>query len=365
MANSDPPNKRPYSNTGRSNGSQFFITHRATPHLDGKHTVFGGVVGPQDQAVVNAIANGDKINHVKIIRIGDKAKAFKGDEAHFKKLLADKEKAKGAALEEQKKKETGQVDQLIDSLKKEHQAEVVTSETGLRYVVTKAGEGDAPAKGDRLTAHMVFRLPSGKVMLDTRETKMPKQISVGADLQINGLEEGLVGMKKGERRTIIIPPKLGFGVEGLAENPPIATLIFEVEIVDVQSDKKQIEKIINKLKKDYPKAKLITTKSGLQYVVTKVGAGDKVGKGKKIKAHYTGRLLDGTEFDSSVKRGVPFEFVVGTGQVIKGWDEALSDMKKGEKRTLIIPPGLAYGPRGRPGIPPNATLVFDVELVDF
>ena len=101
-------------------------------------------------------------------------------------------------------------------------------------------------------------------------------------------------------------------------------------------------------------------------LVTKVGAGDKVGKGKKIKVHYTGRLLDGAEFDSSVKRGVPFEFVVGTGQVIKGWDEALSDMKKGEKRTLIIPADLAYGPRGRPpAIPPAATLVFDVELVDF
>ena len=120
------------------------------------------------------------------------------------------------------------------------------------------------------------------------------------------------------------------------------------------------------MKKDYPKSDLITTESGLQYVRTKEGAGEKVGKDKKIKAHYAGKLLDGTEFDSSVKRGMPFEFVVGTGQVIKGWDEALSDMKKGEKRTLIIPSELAYGARGRPPkIPPSSTLVFEVELVDF
>ena len=143
-------------------------------------------------------------------------------------------------------------------------------------------------------------------------------------------------------------------------------MIFELEVVDVQSDKKQIAEIISKLKKDHPKSELITTESGLKYVRTNEGTGEKVGKGKKIKAHYIGKLLDGTEFDSSVKRGMPFEFVVGTGQVIKGWDEALSDMKKGEKRTLIIPSDLAYGERGSPPkIPPSSTLVFEVELLDF
>jgi len=108
-----------------------------------------------------------------------------------------------------------------------------------------------------------------------------------------------------------------------------------------------------------------TTPSGLQYIVIEEGTGDKPEKGKKVKVHYTGKLEDGTVFDSSVKRGVPIEFTLGVGQVIKGWDEGISDMQPGGKRQLIIPPDLGYGPNGYPPvIPPNSTLIFDVELVE-
>jgi peptidylprolyl isomerase len=108
-----------------------------------------------------------------------------------------------------------------------------------------------------------------------------------------------------------------------------------------------------------------TTPSGLQYIVIEEGTGDKPEKGKKVKVHYTGKLEDGTVFDSSVKRGVPIEFTLGVGQVIKGWDEGIADMKESGKRQLIIPPDLGYGPNGYPPvIPPNSTLIFDVELVE-
>ena len=130
--------------------------------------------------------------------------------------------------------------------------------------------------------------------------------------------------------------------------------------------KETVDELIAELKKKHPDAKFETTKSGMKYFVLKDGEGDKCGNGKKIKAHYTGTLTDGQKFDSSRDRGQPFEFTVGVGQVIKGWDEALSDMKKGEQRLLILPPELGYGMRGSaPVIPANATLVFDVELIDF
>ena len=106
--------------------------------------------------------------------------------------------------------------------------------------------------------------------------------------------------------------------------------------------------------------------SGLRYVVRAQGSGnEKPTIGAEVIAHYAGRLLDGTAFDSSYKRGAPFTFRVGTGAVIRGWDDAFLDMKKGEKRTLIIPHWLAYGEKGKGSIPPKATLIFEVELIDW
>lgn len=114
--------------------------------------------------------------------------------------------------------------------------------------------------------------------------------------------------------------------------------------------------------------KPVTTASGLQYLDSVVGTGAVAKSGEKVSVHYTGWLDNagqkGNKFDSSVDRGQPFEFALGAGQVIKGWDEGVSGMKVGGKRTLMIPADLAYGARGAGGaIPPNAKLIFDVELL--
>jgi FKBP-type peptidyl-prolyl cis-trans isomerase len=110
--------------------------------------------------------------------------------------------------------------------------------------------------------------------------------------------------------------------------------------------------------------KIITTPSGLKYTILKAGAGAKPKPGQEVFVHYTGTLTNGTKFDSSRDRKEPFSFKVGAGQVIPGWDEALSTMKVGERRKLTIPPKLGYGATGAGKvIPPNATLIFDVELL--
>jgi peptidylprolyl isomerase len=220
----DGPGVLSMANAGPgTNGSQFFITHSAQPHLDGRHSVFGRVV--EGQNVVNAIKQGDRIERITIIRNGSLAIAFKADQAAFDNLL--REAAASAA---------------------------------------------AKVKAQR-----------------------------DADLAV--------------------------------------------------------------IDRNYPQA--LQTPSGIRYIIQKEGTGAKPQAGKTVRVAYTGKFLNGEVFDSSDRQGRPLEFPAGTGRVIPGWDEAVMDMKVGEKRLVVIPPELAYGDRGagNGAIPPNSFLIFEVELV--
>ena len=120
------------------------------------------------------------------------------------------------------------------------------------------------------------------------------------------------------------------------------------------------------LKENGTRNGVVVLDSGLQYRIIEPGNGEAPTETDTVVVHYIGRLLNGKQFDSSVARGQPIKIPIGMGRVIKGWDEGIMDMTKGERRTLIIPPDLGYGARGYPGaIPPNATLIFETELVDF
>lgn len=138
-----------------------------------------------------------------------------------------------------------------------------------------------------------------------------------------------------------------------------------LEKIEAERIKKEEEFAANQQKLvDELKAGMQSTPSGLYYKITKTTDGVKPNPGETVSVHYAGRLVDGTEFDSSFKRNQPIEIPIGVGQVIKGWDEGIMLLKEGETATLLIPSELGYGSRGAGGvIPPNAWLVFDVELV--
>ncbi|MCL6241636.1 FKBP-type peptidyl-prolyl cis-trans isomerase [Acinetobacter amyesii] len=137
----------------------------------------------------------------------------------------------------------------------------------------------------------------------------------------------------------------------------------EMQNKQLESNKQAQSSSDNFLTENKSKAGVKTTTSGLQYLITKEGTGKQPQATSVVKVHYTGKLVDGTVFDSSVQRGEPIEFPLN--QVIPGWTEGLQLMKEGGKATLYIPSNLGYGAQGVPGtIPPNSTLIFDVELIE-
>lgn len=207
-----------------TNGSQFFITHVPTPHLDGKHTVFGHVVSGQD--VVDKIKTNDLINSVEIIRVGKAAEAFQSDQKAFDQLLTDSEKHKRekelAAMEAEQT--------LIDK----QWPKAVTTPSGLKYVVVEEGVGDTPKKGAVVTVHYTGKLLNGKKFDSSYDRKQPIDFPVGSGQVIKGWDEALLGMKKGEKRVLIIPPSLGYGPSGRGPIPSNAIMVFDVELVDFQ-----------------------------------------------------------------------------------------------------------------------------------
>ena len=143
----------------------------------------------------------------------------------------------------------------------------------------------------------------------------------------------------------------------------IAAAFSTSPVFAAKAPQKTPQKEQGKIKKE--EAKVTTTASGLKIEELKVGTGAEAVAGKTVLVHYTGTLTDGKKFDSSRDRGTPFSFGLGRGQVIKGWDEGVAGMKVGGQRKLTIPAELGYGARGAGGvIPPNATLMFDVELIE-
>lgn len=220
----DGPGVLAMANAGPdTNGSQFFITHVATPWLNGKHTIFGRVVEGQD--VVNAIRRGDKIKEIKIIRRGAAAKAFKCDQQAFDKLLA---RVNNKILKEKKKEE-----RAVDKIIAEKWPKAVTTPSGLKYVVIRKGHGDTPKPGTLLTVNYTGRLLDGTKFDSSLDRGRPFKFPVGEHRVIKGWDEAFLGMRKGEKRILIIPPQLAYGSRGAGRViPPNSTLVFDVELLN-------------------------------------------------------------------------------------------------------------------------------------
>ena len=220
----------------------------------------------------------------------------------------------------------------------------VTLPSGLIIQDFRYGDGAALDRGDVFTVRYTTYLDNGSEV----ESEDAYTFIGGVGKVIPGLDQGISSMQVGGQRKLIIPPSLAYGSAGKSPNiPPNATLTMYLEVLSVAQ--KQI------------------TDGGVKYVDLLEGSGETPVTGDKLVVNYTGWLQsDGTKFDSSLNEGrEPFEFVFDTGAVIPGWDEGTASMRAGGTRVLIIPPGLAYGgspPEGST-IPPDATLIFEVELV--
>ena len=263
--------------------------------------------------------------------------------------------------------------------------EEITTESGLVYVDFAPGTGEEAVAGATVAVNYSGWLQDTGERFDSSVIRTSAfQVLIGVGQVIPGWDEGLVGIKEGGTRRLIIPPELAYGETGRPNGtPPIpsnATLIFDVELVDIlipappptPTPGPTLPAHTPGVPDDNPPdvtGEEVTLESGLVYIDFAPGAGEVAQTGDTVAVNYTGWLQDsGTRFDSSIDRVSTYGLTIGAGGVIQGWDEGLPGLAEGGSRRLIIPPELAYGeagrPNGTPPIPPNATLIFDVELVD-
>ena len=249
----------------------------------------------------------------------------------------------------------------------------VTLKSGLKYNDVKVGTGAEAKNGDLIEVHFkgwivkdssdlfgdwsVDSTKKADLIADSYAMNQPMKFVLGTESFIKGSEEGIVGMKAGGQRAIVVPSNLAYGPQGMGPIPPNTSIKVLIELVSTK------EAVVAKMW-DVDSTLFKVTASGLKYAIIQEGEGELVGKEKQATVHYSGFLLDGTKFDSSVERDEPFTFVAGVGQVIPGWDEGVQLMKKGSKARFIVPANLAYGDRDLGKIPPNSTLIFDVEVLD-
>jgi len=271
-----------------------------------------------------------------------------------------------------------------------------TTESGTEVSILRAGEGEKPKDGQIVTLHINYKDENGNDLFNSVEAgggrALPMQFNDSAWKSQGVLYEVIREMKKGDSVEFMMTAEAlfedTFGVDLPDSIKRGSKITFKCGMEGIMSEEEyQAEQMalqqkeMTKMQADAEAQVLIdggiidqyltdnniaaqTTQSGLRYVITKEGTGEKAAAGSVVSVHYLGTTLDGEKFDASYDRGEPLQFVLGQGQVIPGWDEGIALLNTGGKATLFIPSSLAYGPRGAGGvIKPNAILKFEVELV--
>jgi FKBP-type peptidyl-prolyl cis-trans isomerase len=253
--------------------------------------------------------------------------------------------------------------------------------TGLSYVMHKSNKGPKLKLDDVVTLNLKYITSKDSLVFDSWKMGKPIQLKIAKSSFKGDLMDGLTLLTVGDSASFLINADSLFTKTFGAPRPAFidssSFLSFTVKVISTTTDaalkaeELKAEKE-NAMKENEIIAKYIADKqitpskssSGLMYIISEPGTGEQAQAGKTVKVHYTGRLLDGTKFDSSLDRNEPIEFKLGQGMVIKGWDEGIALLKVGGKALLIIPSDLAYGSRGAGGvIPPFSPLTFEVELV--
>ena len=234
--------------------------------------------------------------------------------------------------------------------------EQYTTESGLVYTILREGYGPKPAEGDLLEVHYTGRLSDGSVFDSSYEREEPVQFRLGSGQVIKGWEEGMRLMREGGKAIFVIPPALAYGDMAFGPVPQNETLSFEVELLRVHRPAESIEA---------EGIMTSTTPSGVKYILLEEGEGIPLDDGMHVELHYMAFLDDPDQqmFDNSYDRGEPLRFILGRGMVIAGWDEALAELRVGDKARMWVPHQLAYGERGRGPVPPETDVMFEVDIL--
>jgi FKBP-type peptidyl-prolyl cis-trans isomerase len=296
---------------------------------------------------------------------------------------AEKEKAEKFKNEEPAK---------IQAYLTKNNVTVAPSASGVYVITQNPGSGRSISKTDFVKINLTVTTIEGKKVFSTLDQNQPISFEYGKPFDTKGFDEAVATMKKGSKATVLVPSAMGFGEQGRKDQSgqdmiaPYSPVVYDIEVLDLKTKaenekavkdeaaaaKKAADEAMSKepsLIQKYIQDNKITAKpsaSGLYYIEKVAGKGVKAKAGDKVKVHYTGKLLNGKVFDSSLERkpATPFEFTIGQGQVIPGWDEGISLMSAGGKATLLIPSKLGYGERGAGAdIPAYSPLVFDIELI--